>query len=119
LALALIALGESTIKVAKKLGRSRGTVEAWVHKFNAQGLDGIEPNWKGNPGAILSEEELEQLRKAIKKPPRDVGFKNGRWTGCLVAAFVYERFGKRISIRTAIRYLHRLGFKPKRGEEEV
>ena len=29
LALALIALGEPAIKVAKKLGRSRGTVEAW------------------------------------------------------------------------------------------
>ena len=95
-----------------------GTIESWVHKFNAQGLDGIEPNWKGNPGTILSEEELEQLRKAIKKPPRDVGFKNGRWTGCLVAAFVYERFGKRISIRTAIRYLHRLGFKLKRARKK-
>ena len=70
LALALIALGEPAIKVAKKLGRSRGTVEAWVHKFNAQGLDGIEPNWKGNPGTILSEEELEQLRNAVKKSPR-------------------------------------------------
>jgi len=74
-------------------------------------LDGIEPNWNGNPGA--SEEELEQLRNAVKKSPRDVGFKNGRWTGRLVAAFVYERFGKRI--RTAIRYLHRLGFKLKRA----
>ena len=118
LALALIALGEPAIKVAKKLGRSRGTVEAWVHKFNAQGLDGIEPNWKGNPGTILSEEELEQLRNAVKKSPRDVGFKNGRWTGRLVAAFVYERFGKKISIRTAIRYLHRLGFKLKRARKK-
>ena len=83
---------ELAIKVAKKLGRSRRTVESWVHKFNTQGLDGIEPNWKGNPGTILSGEELEQLRNAVKKSPRDVGFKNGRWTGCLVAAFVYERF---------------------------
>jgi len=117
LALALIALGEPAIKVAKKLGRSRGTIEARVHKFNAQGLDGIEPNWKGNPGTISSEEELEQLRNAVKKSLREVGFKNGRWTGRLVAAFVYERFGKRI--RTAIRYLHRLGFKPKRFAKET
>ena len=79
-------------------------------------MDGIEPNWKGNPGTILSEEELEQLRNAVKKSPREVGFKNGRWTGRLVAAFVYERFGKRI--RTAIRYLHRLGFKLKRARKK-
>ena len=57
-----------------------------------QGLDGIELNWKENPGT--SEEELEQLRNAVKKSPRDVEFKNGGWTGRLVAAFVYERFGK-------------------------
>jgi len=47
----------------------------------------------------------------------DVGFKNGRWTGRLVADFVYERFGERI--RTAIRYLHRLGFKLKRFAKET
>ena len=117
LAPALIALGEPAIKVAKKLDRSRGTVEARAHKFNAPGLDGIEPDWKGNPGTILSEEELEQLCNAVKKSPREVGFKNGRWTGRLVAAFVYERFGKRI--RTAIRYLHRLGFKLKRFAKET
>ena len=36
----------------------------------------------------------------------------------LVAAFVYERFGKKISIRTAIRYLHRFGFKLKRARKK-
>ncbi|MCD6203059.1 MAG: winged helix-turn-helix domain-containing protein [Methanophagales archaeon] len=35
-----------------------------------------------------------------------------------MAAFVYERFGKRISIRTAIRYLHRLGFELKRARKK-
>ena len=35
-----------------------------------------------------------------------------------MAAFVYERFGKRISIRTAIRYLHRFGFKLKRARKK-
>ena len=34
LALALIALGEPAIKVAKKLGRSRETVEAWVEELS-------------------------------------------------------------------------------------
>ena len=52
----------------------------------------------------------------VKKSPRDVGFKNGRWAGRLVAALVYERFGKRI--RTAIRYLHRFGFKLKRARKK-
>jgi len=74
LALALIALGEPAIKVAKKLGRSRGIVEDWVHVFNAHGPDGLVPNWKGQLGTILSEEELKQLRTAIQNPPRESGF---------------------------------------------
>lgn len=119
LALALIALGEPAIKVAHKLGRSRGTVEEWVHEFNTRGLDGLVPKWKGNPGTILSEEELEQLRTIVQKPPRDSGFKNGAWTGRLIAAYIKRHFGKKVSPRTALRYLHRLGFRQKRPRKKL
>lgn len=113
-ALALIADGVSAKAVARRLGRHRGTVESWVRCFNRHGLNGLKPAFQGQPGAILSPDELAQLQQTITPPPRQAGLKTGIWTGKVVRAFVTRRLGKSISAATARRYLHRLGFRRKR-----
>ena len=113
-ALALIADGVSAKAVARRLGRHRGTVESWVECFNARGLDGLQPAFRGRPRPLLSAEELAELRRTVAQPPRKVGLKTGTWTGKGVVAFIKRRFGQTISAATARRYLHRLGFRRKR-----
>ncbi len=112
-ALALIADGLSAKAVAHRLGRHRGTVESWVECFNARGLDGLQPAFRGRPRPLLSAEELAELRRTVAQPPRKVGLKTGTWTGKGIVAFIKRRFGKTISAATARRYLHRLGFRRK------
>ena len=102
-ALALIADGLSAKAVAHRLGRHRGTVESWARCFNRHGLNGLKPTFQGQPGAILSPDELAQLRQTIIQPPRKVGLKTGTWTGRAVVAYVKRTFGKRISTATARR----------------
>jgi transposase len=114
LALALIMGGQPAKHVAQQVGRSRGTVEDWVRRFNAHGLAGLHPTFRGQPGTRLTPPELAQLKAAVQRPPRQVGLKTGTWTGKVVAAFVKRAFGKTISAATARRYLHRLGFGRKR-----
>jgi transposase len=114
LALALIMGGQPATQVARQLGRSRGTVEDWVHRFNAHGLAGLQPTFRGQPGTRLTSPELAQLKAIIQRPPRQAGLKTGTWTGKGVAAFVSRAFGKTISAATARRSLHRLGFGRKR-----
>jgi transposase len=113
-ALALILGGQPANHVARQLGRSRGTVEDWVRRFNAHGLAGLQPNFRGQPGTRLPPTELAQLKVIVQCPPRQVGLKTGTWTGKGVAAFVKRAFGKTISAATARRYLHQLGFGRKR-----
>jgi transposase len=113
-ALALIAEGLPAKVVAQRLGRNRGTVESWAQRFNADGLDGLVPEFRGQPGTLLSTEELTQLRQVVQRPPRALGLKTGTWTGRAVVAFVKRTFGKRISTATARRYLQSLGFRRKR-----
>ncbi|MGQ9629509.1 MAG: hypothetical protein ACUVXI_04230 [bacterium] len=43
------------------MARNRNTIAHWVHLFNERGVDGLIPDLKGNPGKILSEEELNEL----------------------------------------------------------
>src|SRR5918992_1528676 len=115
--LALIADGVSAKAVARRLGRHRGTVESWVECFNARGLDGLQPAFRGRPRPLLSAEELAELRRTVAQPPRKVGLKTGTWTGKGVVAFIKRRFGQTISAATARRYLHRLGFRRKRARK--
>jgi transposase len=113
-ALALIAEGLPAKVVAQRLGRNRGTVESWVQCFNTHGLDGLSPGFRGQPGALLSAEELAQLHQVVQRPPRAVGLKTGTWTGKAVVAFVKRTFGKTIAAATARRYLRHQGFRRKR-----
>ena len=80
-ALALIAAGRPAKVVAPWLGRHRGTVEAWVRRFHAQGLEGLRPRFRGYPGTLLSAQELAQLQRTVQPPPRQAGLKTGTWTG--------------------------------------
>jgi transposase len=110
LALALILGGQPANHVARPLGRSRGSVEDWVRRFNAHGLAGRQPSFRGQPGTRLTPTERVQLKAIVQCPPRQVGLKTGTWTGKGVAAFVKRAFGTPIAAATARRYLHRLGF---------
>jgi len=114
LALGLIAHGLSAKEVAACLGRHRVTVSQWVHQFNEHGLEGLRPDFRGQPGTILNPEELEQLKQTVASSPRQAGLKTGAWSGKVVVALVKRRFRKTISAATARRYLKRLGFRRKR-----
>ena len=113
-ALAFIVEGLPAKVVAQRLGRNRGTVEAWVQRFNAHGLSGLQPTFRGQPGTVLSPAELVQLRHVVEQPPRQVGLRTGTWSGNAVVAYVKRTFKKPISSATARRYLHQLGFRRKR-----
>ena len=81
----------------------------WVRRFNAHGLAGLQPSFRGQPGTRLTPTELVQLKAIVQCPPRQVGLTTGTGTGKGVAAFVKRAFGPTISAATARRYRHRLG----------
>jgi transposase len=110
LALHFIASGETGLQAAEKVGMNRVTVSEWVQRFNEDGLEGLVPNWKGQPGRMLSDEQLEALKEAVSHHPREIGIKKGRWTAKTVVAYVKKNFGKKIHADTARNYLHLLGF---------
>lgn len=110
MALSMIASGQSGMEVAQQLGRNRNTIAGWVHLFNERGPAGLIPNFKGNPGKVLSESELNHLKEVVRKPPRQAGLKTGRWSGKFLAAYIQKAFHKKVTPRTALRYLKSLGF---------
>lgn len=51
--------------------------------------------------------------------PRAAGIDVGKWTWKVVRQFVRERFGRKLSSRTCLNYLHRLGFVRKRPKKRL
>jgi len=109
LALHFVASGDSGVTAAEKAGRCRAQVAKWVRKFNESGPQALVSGWQGNPGKALAAPELDRLKEAVSKPPREVGLRVGGWTAGLAAAFVERTFGKRLHPETVRKYLKSLG----------
>lgn len=113
MALSLVVLGHSPRQVAKHLGRRPQPVCEWIHRFNQNGPDGLIPNFQSPSVPRLTPEEVEKLRQALEKPPRQSGLKVGRWSSKRVASYLKKTFGKTAHPDTARRYIRRLGFRLK------
>lgn len=59
------------------------------------------------------------MKAAIQGAPRAVGIDLAKWTWKAVRQFVQERFQCRLSSRTCLNYLHRLGFVLKRPKKRL
>ncbi len=57
------------------------------------------------------------MKAAVQAAPSDVGLKLAKWNWKGVRQFVQERFGRMLSSRTCLNYLHRLGFVLKRPKK--
>lgn len=117
MALHFVASGNSASRAAAKIGTSRVSVAQWVHRFNQYGIEGLRSQWKGNPGRILTDQELEKLKAAVRQHPRNIGLNQGRWSKDTVVAYVEKIFGKKIHPDTARKYLHLLGFRYRKPDK--
>jgi transposase len=102
-AVAFMAEGRPAKVVAQRLGRHRGTGESWGQRFNAHGLTGLQPTFRGQPGPLLSAAAVTALTDVVPRPPRRVGLHPGAWSGNAGVASVNRPFGKPISRATARR----------------
>jgi transposase len=70
LALALVLEGHSRAHAAKTCGMDRQTLRDWVHRYNAQGIDGLSdrPHGGGAPPKLTVEEKM-QLAAWVRRGP--------------------------------------------------
>lgn len=80
-ALLLVTKGYSYREIGEILFIDEETVSRWVSQYHLSGLDRLknDPNWGGNHGQrALSERELEELKKNIKRDS-NAGEQTGQW----------------------------------------
>jgi transposase len=111
----LISESKSTTQVMEVTGYSRGWIQQLARRYNEGGPEALGDRRHGNPGArdraLLSEDQQEELKEALKKPPPD----GGMWNSRKVGEWIERRSGKalRRKKQSGWEYMKRLGQSPK------
>jgi len=78
---------------------SSTTIQRWIHKLNAGGIDGLRELPGRGRRAGLSIEERGRLYDDLGRSPRDLGYDQSKWTGQLLSCHLEKAFGVRLRSR--------------------
>ena len=93
LALALVLEGAKRAEAAKAGGMDRQTLRDWVHRFNAEGPEGLYDRRGPGPRCRLSEVQQQELAALIEAGPDLAEHGVVRFRLRDLCALVEERFG--------------------------
>lgn len=111
LAIALVLEGASRRTAAESCGMDRQTLRDWVHRYNAEGIEGLI-NWGG--GRVkprLTREQMAQVSAWVEAGPDPEHDGVVRWRRADLARRIEAEFGINLHERTVGTYLARLGFR--------
>src|ERR671933_427218 len=110
LALALVLEGRSRAEAARAAGMDRQTLRDWVHRYNAEGLDGLSDRRRSGPRPRLSPGQEAELATAVDQDPDPDRDGVVRWRRVDLRALIEPRFDVRLHERSVGKVLRRLGF---------
>jgi transposase len=111
LLLALVIEGAKRVEAAKAGGMDRQTLRDWVHRFNAEGPEGLYDKRGSGPACRLSEQQQQELAALIEAGPDLAEHGVVRWRLCDLCALVEERFGVSYHEQGLSKLIKRLGFR--------
>jgi transposase len=88
----------------------RQTLRDWVHRFNAEGPEGLYDRPRAGPARRLTSEQDAELKQIVRDGPERERDGVVRWRRIDLQAVIEERFEVAYHERTVGKVLHRLGF---------
>ena len=110
LALAAVYAGMSRADAAEVGGMDRQTLRDWVHRFNAEGPDGLRDRPRAGRRRWLSDAQMEELAEIVESGPDPATDGVVRWRRIDLKGVIEERFGVVYSERAISELLARLSF---------
>ena len=111
LAIALVLDGASRKAASESCGMDRQTLRDWIHRYNAQGIDGLTNRGGGGVKPRLTPEQMAQLAAWVEAGPDPARDGVVRWRRVDLARRIEVEFGVRFHERTVGKHLGKLGFR--------
>jgi transposase len=108
LAIALVLEGRCRTEAASLNGMTRQTLRDWVHRYNAEGVDGLRSRTGPGRPPFLTDAQMEELREMVLKgpdPERNIVI---RWRCADLCEEVAERWSVKVCEQTMGTWLRRL-----------
>lgn len=92
-------------EIADIVRESSVTVLRWLHRYIAEGIQGLLDAPRAGRSSILTNEFRQQLLEVVRRRPRSLGLEFSMWTLQRLADFMAEDTGIRVSTETIRRAL--------------
>ena len=124
LAIALVLDGKSRSEAAISCGMDRQILCDWVHRYNAEGLDGLRNRTAPGAKPKLSAEQEGEVAELVRRGPDLAEHGVVRWRRIDLAHVIEQRYGVKLAERSVGDLLRRLGFRrisvrPRCPEQDV
>jgi transposase len=108
--------GAKQVEVAKLYGVTRRAVAKWLKSYRDGGFQALTAKPKGRPkgGSLLPWQAAQIAKTVVDHHPEQLKLPFYLWTREAVAKLIHRKFGIRVSLSTAGRYLKRWGFTPQK-----
>jgi transposase len=108
--------GMTQSEAARVFGVSRRSVNGWMKSYWAGGAAALKGRKRGRPrgSRLLPHQAALTVRTIQDRCPNQVKMPYALWTRQAVREFIERKFGIRVSVWTAGRYLKRWGFTPQK-----
>jgi len=108
--------GMGQTEAASTFGVSRQSVNTWMRRSRCGGLRGLRSGRRGRPPCprLAPHEAATAVRLITDRCPDQLKLPFALWTREAVVELLAQRFGLRVSVWTAGRYLRRWGFTPQK-----
>ncbi len=110
LSIAAVYDGMDRCDAARIGGMDRQTLCDWVHRFNAEGPEGLIDRWAGGPNSRLTGSQKEELSQIVEVGPDPDKDGVVRWRCLDLKGVIRERFDVDYHERTVGKILKELGF---------
>jgi transposase len=111
LALALVLEGKSRTEAATSCGMDRQILCDWVHRYNAEGLDGLHNRTAPGAKSRLSPQQEQEVAELVRNGPDLAEHGVVRWRRIDLAHVIEQCYGVKLAERSVGDLLHRLGFR--------
>lgn len=111
LALALVLEGKPRGEAALSCGMDRQILCDWVHRYNAEGLEGLKNRTAPGARPRLSPEQEREVAALVRNGPDLAEHGVVRWRRIDLAHVIEQRYGVKLAERSVGDLLRRLGFR--------